>query len=130
MLRYNISHRGVEEDVFPLLRGDKATDPGIVVFNVAHEGLRFFDHPSPGYPAGYPVPTIPDCYRFALSHPSVDLVLTGVKDRAQLDEALAAVEKGPFESRQMDFMRKYGIVHANRGRVRVSTGSAAAASGI
>jgi predicted aldo/keto reductase-like oxidoreductase len=83
MLRYNIAHRGAERDVFPFLVGDKSRDPGIVVFNAAHEGDRRFD-------------PVPDAYRFALSHPAVDLVLTGVKNRQQIDDAIAAMARGPL----------------------------------
>jgi predicted aldo/keto reductase-like oxidoreductase len=54
------------------------------------------------------VPTVPDCYRFALSHPAVDVVLTGVTDRDQIDQALEAVEKGPLSSGELEFMREYG----------------------
>ena len=37
MLRYNVAHRGAEDDVFPHL---KSSRPGIVVFNVAHDGVK------------------------------------------------------------------------------------------
>jgi aryl-alcohol dehydrogenase-like predicted oxidoreductase len=108
MLRYNIAHTGVEEDVFTRLTGDKDQDPGIVVFNTGHEGHRFFHQPPRGYPANLYVPTVPDCYRFALSNPAVDVVLTGVTDREQIDRALEAAEKGPLTSGELEFMREYG----------------------
>jgi aryl-alcohol dehydrogenase-like predicted oxidoreductase len=108
MLRYNIAHTGVEQDVFTHLTGDKVQDPGIVVFNTGHEGHRFFHQPPRSYPANLYVPTVPDCYRFALSHPAVDVVLTGVTDRDQIDRALEAVEKGPLTTSELEFMREYG----------------------
>ena len=120
MLRYNVAHLGAEADVFPGLSGDKRKDPGIVAFNVGHEGPRYLHTAPPNYPPGYPVPTIPDCYRFALSNPFVDVVLTGVKDRAELDAALASLEKGPLSERELRFMRKYGTLFSNEAaRVRV-----------
>jgi len=118
MLRYNVSHRGAEQDVFPLLTGDQTCDPGIVVFNSAHEGEKYFHQRIEGYPQEYPVPSVPDCYRFALTNPAVDLVLTGVKNRAEVDAALSAVEAGPLTERQMDFMGKYGLIHANKAKIR------------
>jgi predicted aldo/keto reductase-like oxidoreductase len=108
MLRYNLAHPGVEQDVVPFLLGDKERDPGIVVFNVAHEGMRFFHRPPPGHPPGQYVPSIPDCYRFALSNPWVDLVLTGLLDRSEIDLALAAVARGPMNEEEQTLMRCYG----------------------
>ena len=128
MLRYNISHRGVESEIFPLLSGDETRDPGIVAFNVGHEGTRYFNRPPIDYPSGYPVPTIPDCYRFALSHAAVDVVLTGPKDRKDIDAALAMLEKGQMSEGEIGFMHKYGAVHANRARIRVSPEKRDAAS--
>ena len=68
MLRYNLSHPGAEADVFPFLSGDEKSDPGVVVFNTAHDGRSFFHEPPEGYAEGMYVPWPPDCYRWALSH--------------------------------------------------------------
>ncbi|HZU66439.1 MAG TPA: hypothetical protein VFA09_04105 [Ktedonobacteraceae bacterium] len=114
MLRYNLSHTGVEQDIFPHLTGDKARDPGIVAFNVAHEANNFFHIPPRGYPADHYVPTIPDCYRFALSNPYVDVVLTGVRNRAEVDQALAAMQKGPLSEEECAYLRAYGRIHAGK----------------
>lgn len=69
MLRYNLAHLGVEQDVVPFLYGEKSRDPGMVIFNVGHDGLCLFHIPPLGWPAHGYVPSIPDCYRFALSQP-------------------------------------------------------------
>jgi aryl-alcohol dehydrogenase-like predicted oxidoreductase len=114
MLRYNLAHLGVEQEVFPYLYGDKEKDPGIVVFNVAHEGRLLFNVAPPGYPKNLYVPTIPDCYRFALSNTAVDLVLTGVTTRAELDQALDAMEKGPLSEDECAFLREYGSIYSRR----------------
>jgi aryl-alcohol dehydrogenase-like predicted oxidoreductase len=108
MLRYNIGHTGVERDVFPRLTGDKSRDPGIVVFNTTHEGQTFFSDRPSWYPEPLPVPKHGDSYRFALSNPLVDVVLTGPANREQLDQALAAVAQGPLADDHMTFMRRYG----------------------
>jgi aryl-alcohol dehydrogenase-like predicted oxidoreductase len=114
MLRYNLGHIGAERDVFPYLAEDKTQNPGVVAFNVAHRGNLFLSQPPPGYPPGLPVPSIPDCYRFALSQPQVDLVLTGMNRREQIDAALAALEKGAMCHEECEFLRGYGAVHAGR----------------
>lgn len=108
MLRYNLAHTGVEQDIVPFLYGNKEQDPGMVVFNVAHEGMsNFFHIPPPGYPPDQYVPTVPECYRFALSHPWADLVLTGLSDRNEIDLALAALERGPLSAEEQTMMRCY-----------------------
>jgi predicted aldo/keto reductase-like oxidoreductase len=113
MLRYNIAHLGVEQDVVPHLHGDKESDPGIVVFNTAHINRIPFHIPPTGYPAEQYVPTIPDCYRFALSHPWVDVVLTGLSTREQLDQAITALEKGPMCEEECQQMRQYGAFYVD-----------------
>jgi len=52
--------------------------------------------------------TAADCYRFCLSSPHVDVVLTGPKDVAQLRENLAAVERGPLTPDEDRWMREFG----------------------
>ena len=59
--------------------------------------------------------TAADCYRFCLSNPHVDVVLTGPANRAQLDENLTALERGPLSPTGRAWMRKFG---ARRPRVR------------
>lgn len=108
MLRYNISHLGAEQDIVPFLSGEKARDPGMVVFNVAHQGRYPFHLPPPDYPAGQYVPSIPACYRFALSQPWVDLVLTGLTSREEVDQALSAVEQGSLSEEEQTAMVRYG----------------------
>src|SRR5579859_1478799 len=111
MLRYNIVRRDIEEAIVPFLYGEKERDPGIVVFNVAHEGPFSFAIPPKGYPSNQPVPSIPDCYRFALSHPWVDLVLTGPTSRKEIDLALAAIEQGPLDMSEYQALRHYGDLY-------------------
>lgn len=108
MVRYNLAHLGAEQDIVPFLYGHKEQDPGMVVFNVAHEGTSHFFHlPPPGYPSDQYVPSIPDCYRLALSNPWVDLVLTGLSNRREIDLALAAVARGPLSEEEQTLMRRY-----------------------
>lgn len=116
MLRYNLGHLGVERGIFPLLSGDKTREPGMVAFNVAHEGKRLVSIPPQNYPADRYVPTIPDCYRFALSNPHIDVVLAGLRNRQEVDEALAAMEKGPLIEEECRYFREYGTAWTLDGR--------------
>jgi len=57
-----------------------------------------------GYPKNKRIPTPVDCYRFVLSNPNVDVVLTAPSNIKHLKQNLAALEEGPFSTEDMDFM--------------------------
>ena len=102
MVRYNASHPGAEREVFPLL---EASRPGVVAYTATRWGWLM----NPDFtPAGEATPRASDCYRFALSHPSVDVVLTGPKNAAELDEAMAALDRGPMGEDEIAWMKRVG----------------------
>jgi aryl-alcohol dehydrogenase-like predicted oxidoreductase len=103
MLRYNAVHRGAEQDVFPHLPASRR--PGIVAYTATRWG-HLCDPAK--MPAGETPPPARDCYRFALSHPAVDLVLCGPKNRAQMQEALRALDAGPLAADELERMRRIG----------------------
>lgn len=101
MIRYNAAHPGVEEDVFPHLA---RRQPAVIAYT-ATSWRRLLKAPR-GWSG--PVMTAGDCYRFCLTSPHVDVVLTGPKDAAQLRENLAALEKGPLGEEEARWMREFG----------------------
>jgi aryl-alcohol dehydrogenase-like predicted oxidoreductase len=108
MVRYNASHPGAEEDVFPHLaprsEGPRAR-PGVV----SYTATRWGDLLNPKLlPKDEPPPRASDCYRFALTNPDVDVALCGPKDRAELDEALAALDRGPMSEDELAWMKRVG----------------------
>ena len=52
--------------------------------------------------------TAADCYRFVLSHPDVDLCMTGPASIAELDEDARAIELGPLSNDEMERIRRIG----------------------
>ena len=111
MIRYNAAHTGAEQDIFPHLAKRK---PAIVAYTATRwRGLL-------NRPKGWngPVMTAADCYRFCLSDPHVDLVLTGPKNRPQLQENLRDLrEKGPLSAEESRWIREYGqLVHKGSSR--------------
>ena len=105
MIRYNAAHPGAERDIFPHLA---KREPHIVAYTATcwRKLLK-----RPGKWDGK-VPTAGDCYRFCLSSPHVDIVLTGPANTAQLDENLAAITKGPLSAEEDAWMREFGrVVH-------------------
>jgi aryl-alcohol dehydrogenase-like predicted oxidoreductase len=102
MVRYNAAHPGAETEVFPRL---PVRRPGVV----AYTATRWGQLPNPKLtPKGEATPRGSDCYRFALTNPSVDLVLCGPKDAAELDEALAALDRGPMSADELAWMKRVG----------------------
>jgi aryl-alcohol dehydrogenase-like predicted oxidoreductase len=101
-IRYNAANRGAEEDLFPHLPEER---PGNVIFNATrHMSLT----KSKKIPADEKHPTAGDCYRFALSNPYVDVVITGPSNAHQLEENLAEVAKGPMTEEELEWMRRIG----------------------
>jgi aryl-alcohol dehydrogenase-like predicted oxidoreductase len=105
MIRYNAAHPGAEKDIFPHLEKRR---PAVVAYT-ATSWRKLLKAPR-GWDG--PVPTAGDCYRFCLSNPHVDIVLTGPADRAQFESNLAALAKGPLSDDEQRWMREFGrVVH-------------------
>jgi len=103
MLRYNAVHRGAEQDVFPYL--PESVRPGVVAYTATRWG-HLLDPKK--MPAGETPPRARDCYRFALSHPAVSLVLCGPSNREQMQEALHALDAGPLDEDEKARMHRIG----------------------
>lgn len=105
-VRYNAVHRGAEREVFPSLEGrEPAKRPGMVTYTTTRWGHLCDPKRTP---PGEPTPTGTDCYRFALSHPQVDLCLAGPNDEGEMKQALAALDGGPMDEAELAWMRRVG----------------------
>ncbi len=105
MIRYNAAHPGAERDIFPHLA---RRHPAVVAYTATswRKLLRA--------PRGWTgrVATAGDCYRFCLTSPAVDVVLTGPRNVAELRQNLAAAEQGPLDPAELEWMRSFGkVVH-------------------
>jgi len=101
MIRYNAAHPGAERDIFPRLA---RRQPSVVAYT-ATSWRKLLKRPK-GWSGD--AMTAGDCYRFCLSSPHVDVVLTGPADERELDENLAALDKGPLTDDEMTWMRDFG----------------------
>jgi predicted aldo/keto reductase-like oxidoreductase len=109
-LRYNAVHRGAETEVFPFLPRDST--PGIVDFTATAWGTLL--NPKT-MPPGEKAPTTVDCYRFVLSHPAVDVCMTGPKTTDQMRQNLQVLEQGPMTEAELARMRRIGdFIHGRR----------------
>lgn len=116
MVRYNAAHPGAEREVFAHLYDDESARPGVLAFTATRWGSLL--DPA-AMPAGERTPSASDCYRFALSHPKVDVVLAGPKNSAELSEALRATSRGPMTNEELAWMKRVGkAIHETDSRGR------------
>ncbi|HNV02483.1 MAG TPA: hypothetical protein PLE61_06680 [Vicinamibacterales bacterium] len=110
-VRYSASHPGAARDLFPHLPG--GSGPGVVSFTALDYGRMVH----PRYtPAGLRTPSAGDCYRFVLSHPAVDVSMTGPRSAADVDQIIAARELGPMNGDELAWMTRVGEAVAARRR--------------
>jgi aryl-alcohol dehydrogenase-like predicted oxidoreductase len=110
-VRYNAVNTGAEKDVFPFMTGQDR--PGIVGFTATRWGhlLR-----KDKMPRGEEPLTAVDCYRFVLSHPSMDVCMTGARTQEMMKENLKALEMGPLSANEMSRVRRIGEYIYFRGK--------------
>jgi aryl-alcohol dehydrogenase-like predicted oxidoreductase len=114
MLRYNAAHRGVEREVFAQL---DAARPAIISYTATRWGMLLRPLPERGFAQAM---AGPECYRFVLAHPCVDLTLCAATTAAELRADLEGVLAGPLEPARLDEVRRFAdAVHASaRGGAR------------
>jgi aryl-alcohol dehydrogenase-like predicted oxidoreductase len=101
-VRYNAAHRGAETEVFEGLPEGR---PGISTYTATRWGKLLKEKKMP--PGEAPM-TAADCYRFALSHPAVDVCLAGPRTENQMLEGLRALSLGPMDPAELERARKIG----------------------
>lgn len=104
--RYNAVHRGAEREVFPSLAGRAVAErPGMVTYTTTRWGHLCDPARTP---KGEKTPTGTDCYRFALTHPQVDVAISGPSSEEHMRQALRALELGPMSEEELAWMRRVG----------------------
>jgi aryl-alcohol dehydrogenase-like predicted oxidoreductase len=101
MIRYNAAHPGAEREIFPHV---KDHSPSVLAYT-ATAWRKLLKRPK-GWEGS--VMTAGDCYRFQLSNSHVDLALTGPSSRAEMEQNLDAVERGPLTEDEARWMRDFG----------------------
>jgi len=102
-VRYNAVHRGAEEDLFPHVMGP--SKPGIVAFTATCWGRLLS---AKRMPPGERPATAAECYRFALTHPAVDVCMTGPRTLQEMRENLAVLDQGPMSEEEVSRMHRIG----------------------
>ncbi len=99
----NAAHRGAESETFPYIIGEDR--PGVVSFTATDWQKLLKPKKMP--PGEKPL-TAADCYRFALSNPSVDVCMMGAKSIEQMRENLAVLKDGPLTERELEHVQVVG----------------------
>ena len=103
-------NRGAETEIFPSLpEGNK---PGIVDFTATAWGKLLNPKKAP---PGEKAPTAAECYRFALSHPAVDVCMSGARTADEMRQNLRVLEQGPMTEDELARMRRIGDHIHGRG---------------
>ncbi|MCP3927400.1 MAG: aldo/keto reductase [Desulfobacterales bacterium] len=103
MARYNASHPGAEQDIFPHIKNDNK--PGLVAYTATCWGKLMNKRKMP---KGVEPLTASDCYRFALSSNHFDVCITGPKNEKQMLEGFEALDKGKLSDEEMERVREVG----------------------
>jgi aryl-alcohol dehydrogenase-like predicted oxidoreductase len=102
-VRYNAAHPGAETETFPGLNGDDR--PGVVSFTAT--SWRRLLKPNKMPPGETPL-SAAECYRFVLSHPSVDVCMVGARNLHQMRENLNVLEQDVLSAEEMERVRRIG----------------------
>ena len=118
MVRHNVAHRSAQSQVFNQLDDQDSSRPGIVTFKStgSHTG-SLWDAPL-GLPKACWRPTVPDLYRYSLSQNCVDVCLTGLTRREEVDAAIKGIQQGKLTTAELDYLNLYGDLHRNKLRLQ------------
>jgi predicted aldo/keto reductase-like oxidoreductase len=102
-IRYNAVHTGAEKDIFPHLPHENRQ--GIVIFTATCWGKLLKPRLMPA--GERPLDPV-ECYRFVLSHPDVNVCVTGPSTTAQMEDNLKVLDAGPLDEEEMARVRRVG----------------------
>jgi predicted aldo/keto reductase-like oxidoreductase len=114
MVRHNVAHRSAQQQVFSNLEATDPLRPGIVTFKSAGSHTGPLWYPPVGLPETSWRPSVPDFYRYSLSQNCVDVCLTGLTCRQEVDAAIAGVQEGNLTPDELDYLDLYGDLHRHR----------------
>jgi aryl-alcohol dehydrogenase-like predicted oxidoreductase len=114
MVRHNVAHRSAQDKILRQLDPSDLQRTGIVTFKSAGSHTGPLWQPPATLPAGCWCPSVPDLYRYSLSQENVDVCLTGVQNRDQVDAAIAGLEKGKLTPEELAYLNLYGDLHRQR----------------
>ncbi|MBN3905580.1 MAG: aldo/keto reductase [Nostoc sp. NMS1] len=118
MVRHNVAHRSAQSQIFNQLEVQDPSRPGIVTFKStgSHSGA-LWDVPV-DLPEKCWRPTVPDLYRYSLTQNCVDVCLTGLTRREEIDAAISGVQQGKLTPVELDYLNLYGDLHRQKLKIQ------------
>jgi aryl-alcohol dehydrogenase-like predicted oxidoreductase len=115
MHRFNMAHRKAAREVFPA--ATQARTP-VVAFTATRWGTLL--EPRADWPG--PPPTAPDCYRYCLVQPAVQLVLTAPRSLAELEQNLDVLRTPRLRKHEIAKWERFGdlVYGARKGTFETS----------
>ncbi|MFN0180506.1 MAG: aldo/keto reductase [Gemmatimonadales bacterium] len=113
MIPHNVSHRGAQRI---LLQGlaRRPTRPGVVGFKSLVGTCGPLTARPRGVAPDVAVPTVAQLYRYTLFQDNIDVCLTGPRTRADILVSLRALQAGPLDRDEREYLERYGDVCAGR----------------
>jgi len=118
MVRHNVAHRSAQSQVFNHLDAQDSSRPGIVTFKSTGSHTGALWNAPDGLPEACWRPTVPDLYRYSLSQNCVDVCLTGLTCREEVDAAISGVGQGKLTSAELNYLNLYGDLHRNKPKIQ------------
>jgi predicted aldo/keto reductase-like oxidoreductase len=118
MVRHNTAHRSAQNQVFNRIKARDPQRPGIVTFKSAGSHTGALWNAPLGLPKACWRPTVPDLYRYSLSQNCVDVCLTGLTQREEIDAAIAGVQQGKLTTAELEYLNLYGDLHRNKLKIQ------------
>jgi len=114
MVRHNVSHRSAQHQVFNCLEPQNPQRPGISTFKSTNAETGVLWDSTSNLPQGWWRPSVPDLYRYSLSQNCVDVCLTGMRKREEIDLAIAGMQQGRLTQEEVNYLNIYGDLHRKK----------------
>ncbi len=118
MVRNNVTYRYAQNKIFKKLNSQDSQRSGIVTFKSTSCGSGLLWNAPIDLPLECWRPQAPDLYRYALSQNCVDVCLTGLTNRTEIDSVIAGVQQGKLTSAEIDYLNLYGDIYRGRFKHR------------
>jgi predicted aldo/keto reductase-like oxidoreductase len=118
MVRHNVAYRSAQTKVFNQLNADNPQRPGTVTFKSTYSFIvGSVSEAPPALPAKCWRPSVPDLYRYSLSQNCVDVCLTGLTKRWEIDAAISAMKQGKLTVEEIEYLSIYGDLYRNPEKI-------------
>ncbi|MGD1913929.1 MAG: aldo/keto reductase [Rivularia sp. (in: cyanobacteria)] len=111
MVRNNVTCPYAEDVVLNKLNYQDPQRPGIVTFKSTSCSSGLLWEAPIDLPSECWRPQAPDLYRYNLSQNCVDVCLTGLTNRTEIDSAIAGVKQGKLTLEEIEYLKLYGDVY-------------------